>query len=59
MDWWNGKRQEAVQRCKGGKVKSSGQVDWWNGGLVGWEGDRKEWASGRVGWEEARGGGEW
>ena len=27
MDWWNGKRQEAVEMCKGAKVDVGGRVD--------------------------------
>ena len=39
MDKWEGEREEAVQMCKGakvkkwGKVKSSGLVDKWTGGM--------------------------
>ena len=26
VDWWEGEREEAVQMCKGGKVKKWGKV---------------------------------
>ena len=31
MDWWDGKRREAVQKWEGESQWTSGRVDWWAG----------------------------
>jgi hypothetical protein len=42
VDWWERERREAVERCKGGKVITSG--------LVGGENRENKGTSGRVDW---------
>jgi hypothetical protein len=53
VDKWEGEREEAVQMCKGGKVKkwgkvkSSGLVNKWTGGRGGRK--KSQWKGGKVG----------